>query len=126
MTSLERILKKIETFDPKEVSFAITKGKYVTCFIRGSNWTAYGTAICSVLDDFDEYTGKVKAAGRALKALIRKENSEPTRTRFEDFPPSWEIRQAYRVTSSPTAFKSGFYSPEKVEEALASLRKECC
>ena len=35
---------------------------------------ARGVSICSLLDTFSKLKGKSKASGRALKALIRKEN----------------------------------------------------
>lgn len=51
---------------------------YTTCLLintKEKRIEARGVSICSLLDTFSRVRGKSKSSGRALKALIRKENS---------------------------------------------------
>ena len=56
----------------------LTNNIFTTCLLinaKAKRIEARGVSICSLLDTFSRAKGKSKAAGRALKALIRKENS---------------------------------------------------
>ena len=95
----KRLIENILSFDPKEIRFVVEYPEYVMCEIQteGGEY-ARGITICSISEYYwDERRAKNLAAGRALKALAKKEDSEPIRYDYEDFPKSWSIRQAERV-----------------------------
>jgi len=107
---LHEILREIRTFNPVLVSFEIYPRSCVICEVRlsdkGEN-VARGVAICSVRDKFNVKKGKLRAAGRALKALKNSRCSEPIRDSFDKFPGGWTLRQAKRVLYySSVCFKS--------------------
>ena len=87
--------------------------RYVVFVIYKDNKSYVGTAICSVLDIFDEYEGKNKAAGRAVKAYKKGESSEKVRRDFYDFPNGWTIRQVINVINHPFSHKSMVLSEEE-------------
>ncbi len=113
---LEEIIAEINSYSPQEVTFIEVKGKYVICRVWLPAAIAAGVAICSTRDKFDSNYGKIKAAGRALKALVNKESSEPVRKLVEDFPKSWTVHQVLRVTQSPLAYKSMYTDRTKLDE----------
>jgi homospermidine synthase len=82
--------------NPKSVSFLVEHGKYVVCEVITQNGArGRGVAICSVEDKkvFEVSEGKKKAAGRAIKALVRKDNSFKMRREFSEFPNTWSKEQ---------------------------------
>ena len=52
----------------------------ICLLLNGQTFISRGVALCSWRDKFVKRTGRTKACGRAIKALIRKENSMPITT----------------------------------------------
>jgi hypothetical protein len=55
----------------------LTDNVFTTCLFinkKANRIEARGVSICSLLDEFSKTKGKQKASGRALKALLRKQN----------------------------------------------------
>jgi hypothetical protein len=56
---------------------SLTDNVFTTCLLineKQNRIEARGVSICSLLDEFSKIKGKSKASGRALKALLRKQN----------------------------------------------------
>ena len=107
---IENILK----FNPKEVEFIVDYPETIQCtIVSNTGAIGYGIAICSTSEwVWDEERAKNLAAGRALKALVNQESSEPIREDYLFFPQSWSIRQANRVLDyAALVFKSRYYGP---------------
>lgn len=82
------------------MNFLVEHGKFVVCDIITQNHTrGRGVAICSLTDkqEFTVSEGKKKAAGRAVQALVRQENSDRMRKEFIEFPNTWTKGQMARV-----------------------------
>jgi len=92
-----KLVATILELEPDEVKFVIGRPVSVRCIIRRGQESGTGVAICSVLDPFDERDGKVKAAGRAVAALIKKQDSHPIRASWDSFPARWTKAQIDRV-----------------------------
>jgi len=79
----EDIQKILQDNDVDKISFyfvnsPVVNNAFTTCvFINSSKQRieARGVSICSLLDTFSKSEGKNKAFGRAIKALVRKENN---------------------------------------------------
>lgn len=79
----EDIQKILQDNDIDKISFyfinsPVVNNAFTTCvFINSSKQRieARGVSICSILDTFSKSEGKNKAFGRAIKALVRKENN---------------------------------------------------
>ena len=54
----------------------------VCLLLNDQTFVSRGVALCSWKDEFNKYTGRTKACGRAIKALIRKENSMEVLTMY--------------------------------------------
>ena len=92
-----KLVATILELEPDEVKFVIGRPVSVRCIIRRGQESGTGVAICSVLDLFDERDGKAKAAGRAVAALVKKQNSHPIRASWDSFPNEWTKRQIDRI-----------------------------
>lgn len=80
------------------VTYEIERPYRVFCKIINSEGNiGKGLAICSTIDQFDEKEGKNKAAGRAVKALVNRYDSDPIRKDWLLFSDSWPKRQIWRV-----------------------------
>lgn len=101
------LIDAVLAHQPKAVEFEI-EPPLTSCVIETNEEKVEGMAICSVLDRFDEKTGKNKALGRAIKALNRKESSGIVREYFDDYPDSWTKRQIMNVIGYGGVHKS-FY-----------------
>ena len=107
-----KLIENILSFNPTKIEFRIEYPEVVVCLIETSKGEeAQGVAICSTSEYYwDERRAKNLAAGRAVKALINREDSEPIRYEYEDFPKSWSIKQAERVMDySRIGYKSSYY-----------------
>lgn len=93
----KELIHRILEFEPVEVGFYIRAPLSVTCVIKTGGEEGKGFAICSMLDTFDARCGKNKAAGRALRALIKKESSMPIRREMKYFSGSWTKKRMERV-----------------------------
>ncbi len=79
----EDIRKILEENDVDKISFyyinsPIVNNAFTTCVLINSSKQrieARGVAICSLLDTFSKSQGKNKALGRAIKALVRRQNT---------------------------------------------------
>lgn len=70
----------------------------VSCVLVDANNNAgVGISLCSELDDFDMDYGKIKAAGRAIKGLVNRCNSELIRDDWNSFPNSWTKRRIVQL-----------------------------
>jgi hypothetical protein len=105
----KNIIETILKLDPDTVIFDVKYPTYVSAHIHLKDGNiGSGLAICSTIDEFDERKGKNLAAGRAIKALLKKEESEKIR---QSFPGSWRISQAERLRkfASSVEYKSKFF-----------------
>lgn len=110
------LISNVLTLDPQYVEFNIRpKSRITECWITTGTARGCGVAICSTLDKWSTVVGKNKALGRAVGALLRKENSEPVRTAWDEYPRSWTKRQIDNVLMHRCAFKSGYYPRIKEE-----------
>jgi len=83
------------------VEFMVEYPEKVTCTIAiSSSEIGVGRAICSILDQFNEKKGKNKAAGRAVRALVSKNNNDSIRSIWEQFPDTWSKKHIDRVLSN--------------------------
>lgn len=67
-----------------------------------------GISICSPLDSFRKKTGKDKALGRAIKALVRKISSEPIQPFSHSFSGSEERIRYLKEVEKEFGFKSTY------------------
>lgn len=77
---IQRILQEngVDKISFYIINSPLINNAFTTCvFINSSNQRieARGVSICSLLDTFSKSEGKNKAFGRAIKALVRKENN---------------------------------------------------
>jgi len=94
----KKLIGSILELKPVSVDFSVEYPKFVTCKITTeAGVVGQGWAICSILDRFDGRVGKNKAAGRALKALLRGVSSDRIRSNYEEFPMTWTKRHIERV-----------------------------
>ncbi len=103
-----KLVEQIEKLKPDEVVFRNFNNIYMECEIKRDKEYAYGYAICSVIDKFDEKRGKNLSAGRAVKAMKRKISDERKREALDRFPQSWTLRQVFRIINVPIYFKSHY------------------
>lgn len=91
-------MKKILELKPVCVTYEVERPYRVFCRIVDKDGNiGKGLAICSVIDEFDEKEGKNKAAGRAVKALVNREDSDPIRKEWTLFSDSWTKGRIWRV-----------------------------
>ena len=69
----------------------------ICLLLNGQTFISRGVALCSWKDEFNKYTGRTKACGRAIKALIRKDNSMEVLTMYLDR----EERKVYKSRYQP-------------------------
>jgi hypothetical protein len=109
-----KLIENILRFNPKEVEFIVDYPESIECtIVSNSGAIGYGIAICSTSEwEWDEKRARNLAAGRAVKALVNQESSEPIREDYLFFPQSWSIQQANRVLNyAALLFKSKYYGP---------------
>lgn len=95
---VEEILRQ----DPGKVAFHVKQPTHVVCtIVKATGESGLGIAICSHLERtmFDVREGKIKAAGRALRALKRRESGLPIRTSLAQFPSGWTPAQKKLVAT---------------------------
>lgn len=94
-----KLVENISSFNPYVVEFTITYPDFISCVIKTDHGEAEGIAICSWLDEpsWDEKRGRNIAAGRAVKALKNRSDSEHIRSWSDGFPQTWFIRQANKL-----------------------------
>jgi len=102
----KKIWEDIRKLQPDSIEFRVVDNAYTICKMIKNGEEAVGIAICSILDKFDPKIGANKAAGRAIKALKKKQSSEPVRYLYNDFPRGWTLRQVTRVRECPYPVKS--------------------
>lgn len=96
------------------VEFDVRYPEMVTCTVTLANGeVGKGRAICSILDEFDEKKGKNKAAGRAVRALVTKNNNDGIRNIWEQFPSTWSKRHIDRVLGNAMYLYKSVYVGEK-------------
>jgi len=105
----KKLIEEIDKIQPDDIRFKVIDNAYTICLITKNNKYALGVAICSTLDKFDPKIGKNKAAGRAVKAFKKQYVGDIKRINWEQFPPSWTLRQASRVIHCPHFYKSCFF-----------------
>lgn len=100
MKGLDRdLIKRILDINPSHVGFTIKWGYAVRCEIidKERENVGVGISICSTIDEFDLNRGKNIAAGRARKALVKKQSSGHIREAWHQFPDTWRKAQIKRV-----------------------------
>jgi len=117
----KELVNNIENLNPDGVRFYyLNKNEAVVCFIlikgdNDHNILGCGASLKSPEDKFCEKEGRNKAAGRALKAIVNKENSEPIRTTLDQIPNTWNKRKIEHIINLATIFgyKSMYYGKLK-------------
>jgi len=93
----KKLVDEVLSINPKDILLESDNKTYIIVTIETEHGMGVGSAICSVLDDFDFKEGKNKAFGRAVAALKNKNNSMGIRKSFEEFPSTWTKAQIMRV-----------------------------
>ncbi len=106
------LISDILAEEPRTVQFTITAPETVMCVIICAHGRGYGMAICSTLDRsiFNVKEGKKRAAGRALGAVVRRNDNDRIRTSRSTFPRTWKPAQIKRVAElGDTICSKSFY-----------------
>lgn len=103
----KNLKEELKNINPDEIICNVDRrNRLVTVCISKNDLVYIGTAICSILDEFNEVKGKNRATGRAIKAYKNQRNSEKVRKNLLKFPKGWTIKQALNVISCPFSYKS--------------------
>ena len=107
------LYEEIKNLNPVDVKFKTDHKTKITFQIETEKFIGVGKSICSVVEwEFNFKRGINMAAGRAVKALKNRYNSERIRTAFEEFPNTWTKSQMLRVKNS-IATNGGRFMPFK-------------
>ena len=105
------LIQKILSFEPSVVAFNgnLPFSFIAYCEIECNNGVGFGISICSPLDKIDYQKGKNQSAGRAVKALVRKESTEFLRLSYQ-IPRSWTKLHITRLETARFVIGSFFGS----------------
>jgi len=94
----KKLVNQIYQLEPEDVDFEFHYPIYTRCKIKTKDGrVGVGYAICSIKDEFDQRVGKNKAAGRAVKALVKQKNCDYVRSKWDKIPNTWTKKQIDRL-----------------------------
>ena len=103
----KNLKEELKNINPDEIKCHVNRrDRIITVYIKKNSLIYIGTAICSILDKFNEIKGKNMATGRAVKAYKNQHNSEKVRRAPFKFPGGWTVKQVLNVISCPFPYKS--------------------
>lgn len=101
-----KLVKEIEEQNSSDIKFYSFNRKeaVVCCILKNDKEVGLGVSLKSPDDKFDEKFGRNRSAGRALKALINKGDSEPIRNNSKQIPDNWTKRKIEKILNFYNVF----------------------